>query len=45
MVSVFLFLTSLSMRVSSSIHVAASGIILFFFMGEWYSIVDHHAVQ
>ena len=32
-------LTSLSMRVSSSIHVAANGIILFFFMAEWYSIV------
>ena len=32
MVFVFLFLTLLSMRVSSSIHVAANGIILFFFM-------------
>ena len=27
------------MRVSSSIHVAANGIILFFFMAEYYSIV------
>ena len=32
-------LTSLSMRVSSSIHVAANGVILFFFMAEWYSVV------
>ena len=32
MVFVFLFLTLLSMRVSSSIHVTANGIILFFFM-------------
>uniref|UniRef100_A0A4X1TX04 Uncharacterized protein n=1 Tax=Sus scrofa TaxID=9823 RepID=A0A4X1TX04_PIG len=29
----------LSMRVSSSIHVVANGIILFFFMAEEYSIV------
>ena len=27
------------MRVSSSIHVAVNGIILFFFMAEWYSTV------
>ena len=27
------------MRVSSSIHVVAKGIILFFFMAEYYSIV------
>ena len=27
------------MRVSSAIHVAANGIIVFFFMAEWYSIV------
>ena len=27
------------MRISSSIHAAASGIILFFFMAEWYTIV------
>ena len=26
------------MRIFSSIHVAANGIILFFFMDEWYSI-------
>ena len=32
-------LTLLSMRVPSSIHVAANGIILFFFMAEYYSIV------
>jgi len=34
----FLFLISLSMRVSNSIHVAANGIILFFFYGWAYSI-------
>ena len=34
MVSVFLFLTSLSTRASSSTHVAATGIISFFFMDE-----------
>uniref|UniRef100_A0A8D1M804 GRF-type domain-containing protein n=1 Tax=Sus scrofa TaxID=9823 RepID=A0A8D1M804_PIG len=34
MVFIFLFRTSLSVRVSSSIHVAANGIILFFFMAE-----------
>ena len=39
MLFVFLWLTSLSMGISSSIHVAANGIILFFFMGEWYYIV------
>ena len=40
MVLVLLFLIiSLSMRVSGSIHVAANGIISFFFMAEWYSIV------
>ena len=33
------WLTSLSMIISSCIHVAASGIISFFFMAEWYSIV------
>ena len=33
MVVVFLFLTSFSMRLSSSIHVAENGIILFFFYG------------
>ena len=35
----FFWLTLLSMRVSGSIHVAANGIILYFFMTEWYSIV------
>ena len=42
MVFVFLFLTyftELSMRVSSSIHVAVNGIILFFYMAEYYFIV------
>ena len=33
------WIISLSMRVSSSIHVARNGIISFFFMAEWYSIV------
>ena len=33
------WLTSLSLRISSSIHVAANGIILFFFIAKWYSIV------
>ena len=32
-------LTSLSMKISRSVHVAASGIISFFFMAEWYSTV------
>jgi len=32
-------MTSLSMRVSSSTHVAANGIISFFFMAELYSVV------
>ena len=40
MISVFLcWLTSLSMTVSMSIHVAENGVILFFFMAEYYSIV------
>ena len=40
MVFVFLFLIySLRMRISSYIHVAANGIILFSFMAEQYSIV------
>ena len=40
MVFVFLFLTdSFSMRVSSSLDVAAYDSILFFFMAEQYSIV------
>ena len=34
MVSVFLFLTYVSMIISSSIHVAADGIVLFFFMAK-----------
>ena len=45
MAFVFLFWTSLSMRVSSFIHVATNGIILgFFFMAEQYSIVYKHHI-
>jgi len=33
------WLTSLSMKISSSIHVAANGIISLFFVAEYYSIV------
>ena len=33
------WLTSLCMIISGSIHVAANGIILFFFVAEWYSVV------
>ena len=36
---VFIFLTSLSMIISRSIHVAVNGIISSFFMAEWYSMV------
>ena len=39
MVFVFLCLTSLSMVISRSIHVAANSIISFFLMAEYYSIV------
>ena len=39
MVFVFLLLNSLSMIISSCIHVASNGIISFFFMAEKYSIV------
>ena len=41
--SFFSWLTSLSMMISRSIHVAENGIILFFFMAEYYSVVymDH----
>ena len=39
MVFVFLFLTSVGIRISSCIHVAAHGIISFFFMAEQYSVV------
>ena len=39
MIFVFLSLSSLSMIISRSIHVAANGIISFFFMAEYYSIV------
>ena len=34
----------LSMIISRSIYVAADGIILFFFMAEWYSIVYMHHI-
>ena len=40
LIFVFVWLTSLSMIMSKSIHVAANGITSFFFMAEWYSIVD-----
>ena len=36
---VFVFLTSLSMIISSCIYVAANGIIPFFFTAEYHSIV------
>ena len=39
MMFVFHCLTSLSMVISRSIHIAANGIISFFFMAEQYSIV------
>ena len=39
MMIVFYCLTSLSIIISRSIHVAANSIILFFFMAEQYSIV------
>ena len=39
MIFVFLCVTSLSMIISRSIHLAANGIISFFFVAEWYSIV------
>ena len=39
MVFVFVFQTSIIMRISSCVHVAANGIILFFFMAESYFIV------
>ena len=42
MVFVFLFLTSLSMRLSSCIHVVANGIITFFFMAENYTEYIYH---
>ena len=44
MIFVLFCLTSLSMIISRSIHVAANGIISFFFMAEQYSIayIDIH---
>ena len=36
---VFVWLTSLRMIISRSIHVAAGGIISYFFVAEWYSIL------
>ena len=41
-VRVFLWLSSLSIKPSMSIPVAANGKILFFFMAEWYSIMCTH---
>ena len=42
MIFVFLCLTSFSMLMSRSIHVAANGIISFVFMAGWYSITHTH---
>ena len=39
MLFVFIWLTSFSMIIFMSIHVTTNGIISFFFMAEWYSIV------
>ena len=39
MVFVFLFLTSLSMRISSFIHIAANGIILSWFGGMGFFVL------
>ena len=39
-----IWLPSLSVTISSSIHVAANGIISFFWMAEWYSIVCMHHI-
>ena len=44
MVFIFLFLTSLSVRMASCIYVAADGIILFFFMAEKYSFVNMYHI-
>ena len=41
---IFAWLTSLSMIISGSIHVAANGVISFFFMAEYYSIVCMHHI-
>ena len=43
-ISLSFWLTLLSMIISRSIHVAADGIISFFFMVEWYSIVYMHHI-
>ena len=32
------------MMISTCIDVAANGIVLFFFLAEWYSIVDMHNI-
>ena len=42
MIFLFLCLTSLIMTFSRLIHVAANGIVSFFLMAEWYSIVYIH---
>ena len=41
---VFLWLTSLSLMISESIHITASGIISFFFMAEHYSSVHLYRI-
>ena len=43
MVFVFLFLTYFTL-ISRSIHVAANGIISFFFMADYYSLVYIHHI-
>ena len=40
MIFAFLFLTSLSVLISGSIHVAADGMISFFLMAGQYSLLD-----
>ena len=44
MVFVFLCLTSLSMKISGSIHIVENGIILFCFMSEYYLIVYMYCI-
>ena len=39
---IFVWLTSLSMIISRSIHVAANGIISFFFMAEYSIVYIYH---
>ena len=44
MIFVFVCITSLCMIISRSIHVAANGIISFFFMAEYYSTVNMYHI-